>query len=262
MEENTVKKLSASDIINDFKQLENGIEFLRNFMITGAADISRSYDMIQKWSKAPGNNESKAIFLKDLKTLQNIEHKRVRVTDIIFNTIPDENDNIASVKDEGKIKMMLPKISEILERVKNNLYKDNFSEESRQEAFQFLKDTLGAGKALLETGGQLNDPWDNRSITDHLDSLKVRKEQGDEKSEVKKATPIGFPTIFKSVEDLIKQKKDVTIDFVKRDIHRMIFGKVVGSDAGDTLIKDDKIFEDFWNRMLFGYVDQLINKEK
>lgn len=245
MEANTAKKLSASEVINNFKNDHSTLDLLKVFLITGATDISKSYELISKWHRNSSNSIDKAKFKHALDMLENIELKRVELTSAIYN-VSEPVIDIKAEEDEPEAKtfQMLPKLDETLERVRNLLTKGSFSSDSYKEAMAILNSTVKEGKVVNNN----NEPetWDTDKINVFLDS--IENENKNQKSDKKETKKIGFKGLSLYIESLVGLDKSE--QEIKDSTEKFITGAIITSKGGDTFIKDKEVFEDYWNRAL------------
>ena len=88
--ENTARALTAQAVIEDFKSI-GASELLKVFLVTGATDISKSYEFVKGLLRNATSDAEKASYNNALKALANIELKRITLTSIVYGvdeTIP------------------------------------------------------------------------------------------------------------------------------------------------------------------------------
>jgi hypothetical protein len=247
--ENTALKMSPKELVKEFKEAHGNLDLARVFLITGSADISRSYELVTKWAKNAVSTEDKAKFNSALKILQNIELRRILLTEVMYKADDVQYfDEIAS--EENKTILMLPKLDDLLERVGTMLRvsrAQNFTEEAAiNEAFELLKTSVGQGKAIDTSGKPV--AWDNNQINDFINSKAVRSEK--KETTLLEGEKFGFETIYGHFSALIEAGKEEPE--IKVALKEILVGKTVkGRDKdSDTVIKDEKVFEDYYTRIL------------
>jgi hypothetical protein len=258
--ENTAKQLSAEQVVKEFQTAHNSLDLLRVFLITGTADINRSYEFITKLNKN-ASKADKARFNNALQILVNIELKRVELTNIIYNAngvqLPEMTAAETTEEPEGKTIMMLPALDDILNRAKAILVKGSSIPETK-EVFELLKTTVGQGK-VLNSEGKI-ELWDNERINIFI--AESTPEIEDIVEETKAVSPYGFGTIYNIIADMIKNDKDEA--HIKLLLKEMLIGKIIaGKTVEDNyLIKDVTIFEQYYIKMLQGVVQVGLNAHK
>jgi hypothetical protein len=256
--ESTALKLSAQDVIKEFTEAHGTMDLLRVYMITGSADISRSYELVAKWAKNAVSAADKAKFNSALKILQNIELRRIMLTEVMYNanevTVPVDAIETTEESTAPTI-MMVPQLDSILERVKNMLK----GATDTQEAFELLKTTVGQGKVLNVSGQP--ETWDNEMINIFIKNnteakvevstpAPVKVEGFVKKDEVKPGAKFGFETIYGHFDSLIKLGKQEPE--IKEALKPVLIGKHITSRDGgnDYFIKDETVFNDYYDRIL------------
>lgn len=249
--ENTARKLSV-DVVNEFKEAHGSLDLLKVFLITGATDISKSYELVTKWHKDAGTAEDKANFLQAKKMLQQIELKRIELTTKMYGIdIPNIPTEEESKSDEpvAKTILMLPSIDEIMVRTKKIIVDGKGSNESISEALAILKETAGQGK--VKDAGGTPITWDNDKINQYLSEIENELNPEEKK--------IGFKTLQNHIVDMAKAGK--TIDEIKDIARKMILGKILTTEqGGETYITSESIFDDYWTRGLVALVECAIRE--
>jgi len=257
---NTALKLSSQEVVNEFKEAHGSLDLLKVYLITGSSDISRSSELIAKWEKNAMNDVDRANFKNALKMLQAIELKRIELTAAIYGvTIPTTSEETtakvettteaSNAKEEVKTIVMIPTLKDVQERVQNILKIEDkeFSDTERKTtAFRILKESVGQGLVLGK------ETWTDEQINAYIDasiSINVPVSEGTQVEEKKSnAEPFGFETIYNYIQDMIKDGKEEPE--IKELLKPTLIGKIITSKKDDYLIKDDAIFEDYYNRIL------------
>lgn len=260
--ENTALKMSAKELIAEFTELHGNTDLMKIAMITGSADTSRTYENLKNWAKNASGEEEKAMFNGALTALQNLTIKRIAITNIIYGGKLDEilislskspveetiKETAKTITTDAPIIAMVPSLEDTLERVRT-LYKvlranpdktDKVKEETKAEAFEILKISVGQGK-VLNTSGQ-PETWDNNKIYAFLNAFEEAPE--------KVADKFGFETIYGNFTAMIEAGKSESE--IKDSLKELLMGKTISSkdSNGNTIIKDEKVFEDYYDRIL------------
>jgi len=252
--DNTARKLEAENLINEVKSTHGSLDLLKVFLITGATDISKSYELINGWYKHAKNEADKANFENALKTLQEIELKRIELTSLIYNVSSTLNVNAEIIKEETEsdnVILMLPTLDEVLDRVRNILKngKDDIGKASI-DAYSELKKTVGAGKAM--TAERKSITWEDKAIHAFIDSYIDNNGLNKPEpiiEETKTTSTFGFQTIYEHFTELIKANKSE--EEIKNSLRTLLIGQTITENGGSTyLIKDEAVFEDYYSRIL------------
>jgi hypothetical protein len=257
--ENTALKMSAKELVAEFTDLHGNADLMKVAMITGSADISRTYENLKNWSKN-AIGEDKVVFNNALTILQNITLKRIMITNILYSGKLDEiiehlqspvqttNETAETKSEEIPVIFMIPSLEDTLERVRTlfKAYRANPSkdpkvmENTTAEAFEILKVSVGQGKVLNAAGQP--ETWDNNQIYAFLDTFKDKP--------TKVADKYGFETIYGNFNVMIEAGKQEPE--IKASLKEILMGKTIGSrdSAGDIVIKDDAVYEDYYSRIL------------
>ena len=257
---NTALKLSSQEVVNEFKEAHGSLDLLKVYLITGSADIGRSSELITKWAKNAMNDVDRANFKNALEMLQAIELKRIALTAAVYGVaIPTTSEETnakvettteaTTAKEEGKTIVMIPTLKDVQERVQNILKiedKEFSNTERKATAFKILKESVGQGLVLGK------ETWTDEQINAYIGasiSINVPVSEGTQVEEKKSdAEPFGFETIYNYIQDMIKDGKGEPE--IKELLKPMLIGKIITSKKDDYLIKDDAVFEDYYNRIL------------
>jgi hypothetical protein len=251
----TAQKLTAETVVKEFKEAHSNLDLLKVFLITGATDISKSYEIIKTWSRDTGITDAdKANFRNALKTLQAIELKRIELTAAMFKVDAINEIVITPIEDKPTI-MMLPKIDDLLSRVTVIIKEEKDHKDVNKVAFELLKTTVGQGKALNAEGKE--ESWDNDMIKSHIEEIEASFTE--EQQEVKPVS-FGFETIFNHLDSMVKFGK--AENEIKDALEQLVMGKAITSTTGDYFIKDKTVFEDYYTRILQGIVVSGIEAKK
>ena len=257
---NTALKLSSQEVVNEFKEAHGSLDLLKVYLITGSADIGRSSELITKWAKNAMNDVDRANFKNALEMLQAIELKRIALTAAVYGvaiptTSEETNAKVETIteatkaEEEVKTIVMIPTLKDVQERVQNILKIEDkeFSDTERKAtAFKILKESVGQGLVLGK------ETWTDEQITAYIDtsiSINVPTSEETQVEEKKQETEqFGFETIYNYIQDMIKASKEEPE--IKELLKPMLIGKIITSKKDDYLIKDDAVFEDYYNRIL------------
>ena len=272
MESNTARQLSATQVIKEFQDAHSNLDLLKVFLITGSADISRSYEFIRKLIPNAKNDADKAKFNNALKTLENIELKRIELTELIYSANTVQIIPISESKPDKTTISMFPTLDSILERVK---YLVNEKTESLSvnitQAYDLLKSSVGQGKVLNVEGKVAK--WSDKQIKEYMnsiipvdDTIKLEEIETTDKLEVNNTEKIEFTKVYDHFMEMIENGK--VEPEIKQSVKSLIMNKLIGGiDAkNDYFIKDETIFEDYYKRMLENVIVHSIiafnNKDK
>jgi len=250
---NTAIKMSA-EVVREFKEAHDSLDLLKVFLITGATDISKSYEMIQRWYKGAESDAERANFTLALKSLQNIELKRVQLTEIIYNSgntsSVEETAEEPNNQEEGaKTIVMLPKLETILDRVRTILTNGANSAEAYKESMDILTTSVGQGKAVNADNKSVL--WDTEEINKFLDSISpvpAEDESTETTQSAEEHEKVGFLTIYNVAQDLIKDGKNA--DAIKAFLETYLIGKIIETKESNFFIKDKAVYEDYYSRIL------------
>jgi len=271
---NTAKKLSPKEVVNQFTEIPKGDELLRAFLMTNTTDISKAAEIIQKWANKSAGNE-KAKYDKALTMLSSIMLKRVEFTAILFgiedsfNTIIDTTATEVKAEEtepEAKVIVMLPTQETIFERVKIAML-DKKAKNPVSGAFKIMNNTFGQGKVLGADGKPAK--WDSKQISEYIQSL-VKSEV---KTEETSTTPVvkekqdttqqqssfGFKTIYNHFMELVTNGK--TVDEIKADLKTLLIGKHIKETDSEYVIADETKYEDYWQRILVNLVTSAVKSK-
>jgi len=239
--ENTAQKLTSAQVLQGIKESHGNLDLLRVFLITGATDISKSYELVKSWSKAPMiSSVDKANFDNALKTLQAIELKRVELTSIIYGI----DINIQKEEEGGKTILMLPPLDETLDKVRD-MFKDCLDvNKTKDMAFMELKATVGEGKVMNSEKAIVT--WDDNHINQFIETVIGSSEN---LKKEKSSIVIGFKTVYNNIADMIKTGWGEPQ--IKTSLKTLLIDNIVANSETDQfLIKGEKGFEDYYNRIL------------
>ena len=253
--ENTARKLANSmELLADIKEAHGGLDLLKVFLITGATDISKSYELVKQWHRNAYSDADKANFDNALKVLQAIELKRIELTSIVYGIdIPiDTTPVMETHEDAVKVILMLPRLDEIQDKIRKAFKESTDIKETKQWAFEELKTSVGQGKASLGTD---NVPitWDNDHINQFIETVAGTKT--DEQTTVIPST-FGFKTIYEHVNDMVNLGK--TEGEIKASLANLLIDKVITSGTDQFLVKGQKGFDDYYSRILSALVTSSI----
>lgn len=268
---NTAKSLSAAQVVEEFKTAHNSLDLLRVFLVTGTADISRSHEFLSKLQRNTyATSEDKARYTKALKMLEEIELRRIELTHIVYNagdvSIPITDSEIiketeTTSEEKSNVILMLPKLEDILERVRTMLVEGKDPVQANKEAFETLKTSVGQGKVVNAEGKPVT--WDNDKINEYLAGI---EEENKPAENIQPGDKVGFETIYNYFNDMIKN--NAKEPEIKEALKLFLMGKVVGGKTAenDYLIKDETVFEDYYNRLIHNLVkigiEAFENKDK
>jgi hypothetical protein len=246
--QNTAQKLSSKEILENIKEAHGSLDLLKVFLITGATDISKSYELIRAWHKNAMNDTDKANFSSAMKSLQAIELKRVELTTLIYgiddgNTIIDVPHEEETHEEVAKVILMLPRLDDTLDKIRKAIKESQNIEKTKQEAFEELKTTVGQGKVMSTEGVPVT--WDNDHINQFIDTVVENNKPAEPKTE----SAFGFKTVYDHITEMVKN--GIKEDAIKQSLKTLLVDKVISTSPTDTfLIKGEKGFEDYYSRIL------------
>jgi hypothetical protein len=247
--ENTARKLTSAKILADIKESHGSLDLLKVFLITGATDISKSYELVKSWAKAPMINDAdKANFENALKTLQAIELKRVELTSLIYGI---DSPVVEVEAEKDNVILMLPSLDETLDKVRVMFKGCENLTKTKDVAFMELKATVGSGKVMTSEKQAIT--WDDEKINQFIETVAGPVTEGN--------VAYGFGTVYEHLKDMVDSGAEEPA--IKASLATLLIGKkIIGNKADDYFIKDEKVFEDYYTRILSALVVSAINNRE